>query len=70
MSNDKKRDYWGDVLYDVWRNGGDSDNVDRDHTDECFDSGVDAFDCASGHYLRKKQGRPDYYDDYGNPVYL
>ncbi len=65
-----KDNYYGDVLYDVWRGGGNADMVDRDHTDECYDNNIESSVCASKHYLKKHQGKPDYYDDDGNPVFI
>ena len=38
--------YFGDVIYDVWRNGGDPDYVDRDDVDDCRYEGLYAEEAA------------------------
>jgi hypothetical protein len=42
----KRDDYFGDVVYEVWRRGGNPDLVDRECTDECYWHGVEAEECA------------------------
>lgn len=52
---EEEREYAGDVSYEVWRNGGDPDSVDPDHTEHSFDRGLDVDECARhrGHYPRR-----------------
>ena len=41
-----REDYFYDVIYDTWMLGKNSDNVNRDCTDECFDRDIESIDCA------------------------
>lgn len=38
----KRNDYYGDVCYEVWRNGGNPDAVDYDRCDTAQYNGVEA----------------------------
>lgn len=49
-------DYFGDVVYEVWRSGGNPDAVDRDCTDECFYDRREPDECARDE-LRRQQPR-------------
>jgi|HubBroStandDraft_6_1064221.scaffolds.fasta_scaffold3142399_2 hypothetical protein len=37
---DPKSDYRGDVIYEVYRCGGNVDRIDLDRVDRCFESGL------------------------------
>lgn len=42
MSRDERDDYRGDVIYDVWRSGGNPDRVDYDRCDDAYYRGIEA----------------------------
>lgn len=48
-----RREYWGDVLYDVWRAGRNSDLVDRERTDNYWYEGLS--ECAAANAEIKRQ---------------
>lgn len=57
MSNDK---YFGDVVYEVWRSGGNVDAIDPDRMDDARWNGVEADDFAAsevGRQHRREVGR-------------
>uniref|UniRef100_A0A6M3L7R4 Uncharacterized protein n=1 Tax=viral metagenome TaxID=1070528 RepID=A0A6M3L7R4_9ZZZZ len=57
---DEERRYEGDVVYDVWRNGGNPDRVNLDRVQEHFDRG-DQSDCAVRDELRhQRPPQPEY----------
>lgn len=60
MGNDRD-DYRGDVLYEVWRSGGDIDRVDYDRVDDCQWEGVFYEDCARIE-MRHQQPPEPFYD--------
>jgi hypothetical protein len=37
MSGSDDDDFFGDTIYEVWRRGGNPDNVDRDRVNQYFD---------------------------------
>lgn len=51
-------DYCGDVVYDVWRRGGNPDAVDRDQVKDSRDDGLDA-EAAAGRELRRQRRRAE-----------
>ena len=55
-SRSERDDYKYDVMYDVWRAGGNPDAVDYDRCDAAYDRGVDAEDHA-GRLLREAAER-------------
>ena len=59
---EEERRYEGDVVYDVWRNGGNPDRVNLDRVQEHFDSG-DQSDYATRDELRH-QRPPQPEDEY------
>lgn len=52
-----ERRYQGDVTYEVWRRGGNSDRVDRDRVRDCFDDGLSS-ETAASREMRRQQPRP------------
>lgn len=60
---DRERSFWGDVVYEVWRNGGDSDRVDRDTTSEEFREGLSADDSAARELHRQHPLAEEYFDE-------
>jgi hypothetical protein len=44
---ERERHFFGDVVYEVWRHGGNSDAVDRDTTGDDYRNGLSAEDSAS-----------------------
>lgn len=53
----EREDYWGDVVYEVWRRGGDPDRVDRDRTDDHFYNGLSS-DAAASRFMPHR--KPNY----------
>lgn len=54
----KQDDYRGDVIYDVWRRGGDPDRVDYDRTRDDFYDGLSSEESASREIRRQKPREP------------
>ena len=46
--------YFGDVVYDVWRGGGNVDRIDRDRLSDAEARGVDAEDAATEELYRQR----------------
>ena len=40
MNREERREYEGDVYYDVWCGGGEPDAIDFERVDECFYDGL------------------------------
>jgi len=40
-------DYFGDVVYEVWRSGGDVDSIDRDRVEDHQDQGCEYEEAAA-----------------------
>lgn len=63
MSRSEQEDYRGDVVYEVWRRGGDVDRVDYDRVaDHC--SYGDDYEVAADHEMRLQKPQdpePDYW---------
>ena len=47
--------FHGDVVYEVWRSGGNPDAVDYDCTQSCYSDGVDASGCAGAELRRQNE---------------
>lgn len=47
--------FHGDVVYEVWRSGGNPDAVDYDCTESCYSDGIDAYGCASEELRRQNE---------------
>lgn len=58
MSRDRRRDYEGDVIYEVWRSGGNPDAVDRDRVRDAYDDRLSK-DEAVAMELRHQRPAPD-----------
>lgn len=74
MTRDRERRrederYWGDVVYEVWRAGGNSDAVDRDWTRDRQDDGLDA-DEAAKQFLRARDRHPEPGCEFSEPEAL
>lgn len=54
---EEERQYQADVAYQVWRNGGDMDRVDRERVNEHYWQGDDC-DRAASHELRSQRPKP------------
>lgn len=50
--------YFGDVIYEVWRRGGNPDRVDADRVDDYRYDGVDADSAASAELRRQRPPEP------------
>ena len=50
-----RNDYRGDVLYDVWRSGGNPDAVDYDRVDDAYAAGDYAEDVAASEVRRQRR---------------
>lgn len=59
MTPRDKDDYWGDVLYEVWRSGGDVDRVDYDRVEDARYDGYDEYEAAASE-MRHQQPEPNY----------
>ena len=53
-----RREYEGDVTYDVWRAGGNPDAVDFDRVDDHWREGDDV-DVATGDEMRRQRRAPE-----------
>lgn len=51
--------YFGDVVYEVWRRGGDSDAVDRDRLADYEYDGYSADEAASAEMGRQRHYEPE-----------
>jgi hypothetical protein len=47
MSRDEWDDYWGDVVYDTWRSGGNPDAVDWDRCHDRYYEGRSVESCVA-----------------------
>ena len=67
---EERRDYEGDVTYDVWRSGGNVDRIDRDRVEDHYHQGMDS-DQAARMEIRAQQPRMEEPDidesDYQRP---
>lgn len=52
-------DAYGDVLYWVWKRGGNPDLVDRDRVDQAQDDGATVDEIASREYRRQQPRHED-----------
>ena len=55
-------DYLGDVVYAVWRSGGDPDRVDNDACHDAFYDGAEADDYAAV-MMRRERARREAYEE-------
>ena len=57
MSNERREaeDFRGDVIYDVWRSGGNPDLVDYDYVDDRRYDGCEADDVAAEELRRQRR---------------
>ncbi len=53
----ERADYHGDVIYEVWRSGGNPDRVSDDCIADCYDGGREAEACAHDELHRQQQAR-------------
>ena len=60
---EEERRYRGDVVYEVWRSGGNSDAVDYDRLSDYHADGLDSHDAAFRE-LRLQQPRPPMEEQY------
>ena len=44
---EERRDFEGDVTYEVWRSGGNVDRIDRDRVEDHYHQGMDSHQAAS-----------------------
>lgn len=51
--------YFGDVVYDVWRMGGNPDAIDRDDVEDDRADGYYADEAANREYARQTRRRHD-----------
>lgn len=58
----ERRDYDGDVTYDVWRSGGNPDYIDRDRVRDHFYNGYSAEEAANAELraMRPREPEPEY----------
>ena len=61
-----RRDYEGDVIFDVWRSGGNPDAVDLDAVRDHYDAG-DYPESAAAAELRRMQRRRSEDDEAATP---
>ncbi len=61
--NEERRQYHGDVTYDVWRRGGNPDRVDYDRVDDAYYNGEQSEDAASRE-IRKQRPHPQEQEEY------
>lgn len=47
MNREERREYEGDVYYDVWCGGGEPDAIDFERVDECFYDGTPPEEAAA-----------------------
>jgi len=52
-------DYWGDVVYEVWRAGGDVDRIDDDRVEDNRWDGMEYEDAASIELRHQRPENPD-----------
>ena len=60
--DEERRQYHGDVTYDVWCSGGNPDRIDYDRVEDCRYAGETAEQCAASHMGRiraQEQARRD-----------
>ncbi len=50
----KRTDFNGDVVYDVWRNGGNPDEIDEVRLDEAYWDGYEADEFAQSEVRRQR----------------
>ncbi|MFA5898024.1 MAG: hypothetical protein WC829_02805 [Hyphomicrobium sp.] len=56
--------YFGDTCYEVWRRGGNPDNVDRDQCQDYEDDGLSS-DAAAGRFMpRRREPEPEQEQEY------
>jgi hypothetical protein len=54
---DAKEKYWGDVIYEVYRRGGDVDQVSRDDTEDARQDGLEPDEAAARLRTKTMRGR-------------
>lgn len=57
-----RRQYEGDVVYEVWRNGGNPDAVNMDLLEDRYYEGVPANDAAASE-IRRQRPLPSHFDE-------
>lgn len=55
MTRKEEDDYFGDVVYQVWKWGGNPDLVEQERTDEYFYDGFDVDTAARAERLRQRK---------------
>ena len=60
MSRKEEYDYENDVFYDVWRSGGNPDNLDMDRVNDDYLDGLDHEQSAKKHFERQKNNNRNY----------
>lgn len=55
MSRKEERDYESDVFYDVWRSGGNPDNIDMDRVNDDYHDGLSHEQSSENHFNRQKK---------------
>lgn len=59
MSRDRD-DYWGDVVYEVWRSGGDVDRIDDDRVEDSRWDGLQYEQAARIELQHQRPPEPQY----------
>jgi hypothetical protein len=65
MSRDDRREYEGDVSYEVWRRGGNTDRINYDRVSDAYYEGISSEFCASRE-LERMRPQPvpeEYYEE-------
>lgn len=63
MSRDRD-DYWGDVVYEVWRSGGDVDRIDDDRVEDSRWDGIEYEQAARVELQHQRPPEPSYEPEY------
>ncbi len=54
---DERRKFEGDVIYEVWRSGGNPDAVDYNRLDDYWYDGLDAYEAADRELQIQRRNR-------------
>jgi hypothetical protein len=68
MSRKDERKYRGDVEYEVWRSGGNPDNVDYDRVSDYYWDGISP-DSASYRETKRQRPTPTFEEEYLNGLF-
>lgn len=68
MSSDERREYQGDVWYEVWRSGGNPDRVNEDRVEDSYYQGMDSMRAAERELKAQRPRHEEQEPEYEEPT--